>query len=156
MDFGAIARAIIGSNLYMVLGTADDEGRPWVSPVYFAPEADTSFYWVSSPEARHSRNLAVRSELSIVIFDSGAPISMGQAVYMSATAQEVADIDEIGHGVAVFSGRSLAHGGKPWVPDDVRAPATLRLYRATVSEQWILEPGAPSDRRVAVRASPTP
>jgi nitroimidazol reductase NimA-like FMN-containing flavoprotein (pyridoxamine 5'-phosphate oxidase superfamily) len=155
-DLAAIARAIIGSNLYMVLGTADDQGRPWVSPVYFAPAAYTNFYWVSSPEARHSRNLAVRPELSIVIFDSGAPISMGQAVYMSATAQELTDIDEIGHGIAVFSERTLAHGGKPWGIDDVRGSATLRLYRATASEQWILEPGAPTDRRVAVRTSPTP
>jgi hypothetical protein len=29
----AIARAIIDANLYMVLATADQAGRPWVSPV---------------------------------------------------------------------------------------------------------------------------
>jgi hypothetical protein len=33
-DLGAMARSIIDSNFYMTLGTADGDGRPWVSPVY--------------------------------------------------------------------------------------------------------------------------
>ena len=37
-DLGAIAKAIIDSNLYLTLGTADEAGRPWVSPVYYATE----------------------------------------------------------------------------------------------------------------------
>ena len=59
-DLGAIARTIIEANMYMVLGTADKTGRPWVSPVYYAFAGYNEFYWVSSPEARHSRNLATR------------------------------------------------------------------------------------------------
>jgi nitroimidazol reductase NimA-like FMN-containing flavoprotein (pyridoxamine 5'-phosphate oxidase superfamily) len=73
-DLAAFARAIIESNLYMTLGTADDAGRPWVSPVYYAPAGYGEFFWVSSPEAKHSLNLAGRPEVSIVIFDSGASI----------------------------------------------------------------------------------
>lgn len=30
-DLAAVAKAIIDANLYMVLGTADEAGRPWVS-----------------------------------------------------------------------------------------------------------------------------
>jgi Pyridoxamine 5'-phosphate oxidase len=148
-DFGVIARAIIGSGLYMVLGTSDRAGMPWVSPVYYAPEGWTSFYWVSSPEATHSRNITARPSVSIVIFDSGAPISTGQGVYMSAEAIEVADA-ELGPAVEVFSRRTQVHGGGPWAVGDVQAPAGLRLYRADASKQWILEPGAPTDRRVEV------
>jgi Pyridoxamine 5'-phosphate oxidase len=33
LDLGTIARSIIDSNFYMTLGTADENGRPWVSPV---------------------------------------------------------------------------------------------------------------------------
>jgi pyridoxamine 5'-phosphate oxidase-like protein len=145
----SIARAIIGSSLYMVLGTADDAGVPWVSPVYYAHEGYTTLYWVSSPEARHSRNLAVRAQLGIVIFDSGAPISAGQAVYMSAVAEPLTEVG-LGHGIDIFSRRSQAHGADAWTPEDVRDLAALRLYRATASEQWILEPGAPTDRRIPV------
>lgn len=145
----AIARAVIGSGLYMVLGTADETGTPWVSPVYYAHEGYTTFYWVSSPEAKHSRNLAVRARLGLVIFDSGAPIYAGQAVYMSAVAEQLTDAG-LDHGLDLFSRRGQAHGAGPWSLGDVREPATLRLYRATASEQWILEPGAPTDRRIPV------
>jgi nitroimidazol reductase NimA-like FMN-containing flavoprotein (pyridoxamine 5'-phosphate oxidase superfamily) len=53
----------------MTLGTADADGRPWVSPVFFAADGYRDLYWISSPAADHSRNLAVRPELSIVVFD---------------------------------------------------------------------------------------
>src|SRR5688500_9495102 len=68
-DLGSIARTIIDSNAYMTLATADGDGRPWASPVWYAAAGYAEFYWVSSPEARHSRNLAARPEVSIVIFE---------------------------------------------------------------------------------------
>jgi nitroimidazol reductase NimA-like FMN-containing flavoprotein (pyridoxamine 5'-phosphate oxidase superfamily) len=52
-DPTATARAIIDANLYMVLGTADEAGRPWVSPVYFAHSGYNEFFWVSRPETKH-------------------------------------------------------------------------------------------------------
>ena len=55
-----IARTIIDANLYMTLGTADEAGRPWVSPVYYAFAGYEEFFWVSSPEATHSRHLPGR------------------------------------------------------------------------------------------------
>ena len=109
-DHVATARTIIDANLYMVLATADQAGRPWASPVYYAPAAYREFLWVSRPEAKHSRNLSARSEVSIVIFDSSVPIGTGGGVYMSAVAQELA-ADEQAEGIAIFSRRSLAHGG---------------------------------------------
>ena len=55
-----IARSIIDANLYMTLATADEAGRPWVSPVCYAFAGYEEFFWVSSPEATHSRNLPGR------------------------------------------------------------------------------------------------
>jgi len=142
----AIARAIIDSNFYMTLGTADENGRPWVSPVYYAPEGYTEFYWVSSPEATHSRNLAVRPEVSIVVFDSRSPVGSGQGVYMSAVAEELAG-DDLDRGITIFSRRSEAHGAGEWNLEDVRPPARHRLYRATASEHYVL---GEQDRRTPV------
>ncbi len=146
-DPASVARAIIGAGLYMTLGTADEAGRPWVSPVYYAAAGQTEFFWISSPDARHSRNLEVRPELSIVIFDTGAPIGTGQGVYMAAVADRPADA-ALDRGIEVFSETSQRHGGRPWSRDDVLAPARHRLYRATVSEHFVL--GA-RDERVRVR-----
>ena len=80
------ARTIIDSNRYMALGTADSDGHPWVSPVWFASEDYAHFHWVSSPDARHSRKIAARPEVAIVIFDSTVPVGGAQAVYMSGLA----------------------------------------------------------------------
>jgi nitroimidazol reductase NimA-like FMN-containing flavoprotein (pyridoxamine 5'-phosphate oxidase superfamily) len=109
-DLGAMAKDIIDSNPYMTLGTADGSGRPWVSPVYYAHEGSERFYWVSSPEATHSRNIAARPEVAIVIFDSRAPVGRGQGVYMSALAEELSG-DDLDTGIVIFSRRSEAHGG---------------------------------------------
>jgi uncharacterized protein YhbP (UPF0306 family) len=142
-------RAIVDANLYMVLGTADAEGRPWASPVYFAPDGYRAFYWVSKPERTHSRNVELRPEISIVIFDSSVPISTGEGVYMTAVAQQLMG-DERESGIAVFSRRSILHGGDKWTLRDVEPPAELRLYRATAVEQFVL---SRDDNRIPVTLS---
>ena len=129
----------------MVLATADADGRPWASPVYFAFEDRTEFHWVSSPEVTHSRNLAARSELSIVVFDSHTPISTGQAVYMSAIAGQVAGT-QLERGIAIFSRRARAHGEQEWTVADVTEPAPLRLYCATVSAHFMLDKSGEESR----------
>lgn len=42
-NLGTLARTIIDSHMYMVLGTADESGQPWVSPVYMPPKAIRTF-----------------------------------------------------------------------------------------------------------------
>jgi nitroimidazol reductase NimA-like FMN-containing flavoprotein (pyridoxamine 5'-phosphate oxidase superfamily) len=137
---------IVGANLYMTLGTADEAGRPWASPVYFAVAGFREFFWVSSPEARHSRNIAARPQIAIVVFDSRTPINTGRAVYMSALAAELTGA-ELERGIGAFSARSLEHGAGEWTPADVLEPARLRLYRATATEHYVL---SPRDERIPV------
>jgi len=145
-DPTAAARAIVDANLYMVLGTADREGRPWAAPVYFAHAGYRDFFWVSSPDARHSRNIGSRSDVSVVIFDSSVPIGTGQGVYMSCSAQELTG-GEREPAVETFSRRGVGHGGRPWSLADVEPPAAHRLYRATALEQYVLDE---HDRRLGV------
>jgi uncharacterized protein YhbP (UPF0306 family) len=137
-DPAAHARALIDANLYMVLGTADREGLPWAVPVYYAPSEYREFFWVSKPESRHSLNIALRPEVSIVVFDSSVPIGTGQGVYMSAQAVQL-EGDEREHGTDVFSRRSLSHGGSAFALEDTQEPARLRLYRAIATEHYVLD-----------------
>jgi hypothetical protein len=144
-----LARQIIDDNLYMVLGTADAGGRPWASPVYFAHAGYFEFFWVSSPAAAHSRNIVARREVGIVIFDSQVPIGTGQGVYMTAEAEE-ADGPDLERGIAVFSQRSLAHGGKPFGLSDVQGDAGIRLYRAVAKGHSMLAKDGQPDHRIGV------
>jgi nitroimidazol reductase NimA-like FMN-containing flavoprotein (pyridoxamine 5'-phosphate oxidase superfamily) len=136
-ELSAIAKSVIDSNQFMTLATADDHGQPWPSPVWYAPSAYRTFFWVSSPDARHSRNLRGRPQVGIVIFDSHRTGGWN-AVYMSAEAEEVADA-EVDEGLRIFSKRSEELGFGPWPRDRVVAPARHRLYRAVAIQQFVLD-----------------
>src|SRR5512132_1227485 len=88
-ELADVARSVIDANSYMALGTADRAGNPWVSPVWFASEDYRNFHWVSSPDAKHSRNLAAHPQVAIAIFDSSVPVGGAQAVYMTGVAKQL-------------------------------------------------------------------
>ena len=145
-DQAARAREIIDSNQYLTLATADSDGRPWASPVWFAHDDYTHFLWVSKPDARHSRNLASRPEVAIVVFDSTVAIGTGGAADAEAAAEQL-DGPDADSALEAFSRRSLECGGRAWTPDDVGGDARLRLYPATASALFIL---VENDERIAV------
>jgi len=121
---------------YMTLATADADGVPWASPVWYATEDGRHFYWVSDPNARHSRNIAQRPEIAIVIFDSTVKPGDADAVYFDARAEPVGS-----DGLEIFNRCGAAQGLDPWTTEDVMTPAKHRLYRATVTEAFRLGAG---------------
>jgi nitroimidazol reductase NimA-like FMN-containing flavoprotein (pyridoxamine 5'-phosphate oxidase superfamily) len=149
-DFSEMARGVIEANRYMVLGTADADGVPWVTPVWYAQAEYRRFIWVSSPDRRHSRNVAARPEVSIVIFDSRVPVGDARAVYMSARAQELSGA-ELERDVAFYDAASRAQGlARRWTLEEVVTPAPYRLYAATASRHWVLDPDSSPDDRAEV------
>jgi hypothetical protein len=149
-DFSDMAKRVIESNRYMVLGTADEAGMPWVTPVWFAHADHRRFIWVSSPDRRHSRNVSARTEVSIVVFDSGVAVGSAEAVYMSARAEELSGA-ELERDVEIFDAAGQAQGlTRRWALEDVVAPALYRLYAATVSRHWVLDPDSRPDDRAEV------
>ena len=154
-ELSDLARTVIDANSYMALGTADESGHPWVSPVWFASEDYRQFHWVSSPEARHSQNLAARPEVAIAIFDSSAVPGTAEAVYMSGRAEELTG-DELERGIELFDRISRKSIAREWGLSDVQPPSLFRLYRATASEHFVLirgrdpERGSGVDRREPV------
>ena len=55
-----VLRELLHANRYMTLATADGDGRPWASPVWFATADGRELFWASRPDTRHSRNVAER------------------------------------------------------------------------------------------------
>jgi uncharacterized protein YhbP (UPF0306 family) len=148
------ARRIIGANKYLTLSTVDAAGRPWTSPVYFTPESDTRFLWVSSPDARHSRNIAARPAVAFAIFDSTVAFGSGEAAYFDAEAETVAPT-EVEQALAVFNARFDELDDITL--EEVLPPGPLRLYRASVAEASVLLRGgdprneAGVDTRIVIR-----
>jgi nitroimidazol reductase NimA-like FMN-containing flavoprotein (pyridoxamine 5'-phosphate oxidase superfamily) len=152
-ELEAMARRVIDSNRYMTIASLDEDGAPWATPVYFCPDGYGRLYWISSPETRHSRNIAKAPDVSIVVFDSSVEIGHAEAVYMRARAEEVAAPTEEDCARAF---RPRFQGVKNFGPDELRSPAGLRLYRAAVDQHWVLiranDPvwGRGKDTRLAV------
>jgi hypothetical protein len=138
-ELNAMARRVIDTNHYMTLATRDPDGRPRLSPVYYTPARYTDLYWLSSPQAQHSRSLSERPEVEIVIFDSTAQVGNGEAVYLAATARPVRDDQLAATCTEAF--RTSA-GGRRFEPDELRGAAPLRLYVASVTSCEVHVPGA--------------
>jgi uncharacterized protein YhbP (UPF0306 family) len=129
------AAAVIAANKYMTLATVDGDGLPWATPVYFTPDGHTDFYWVSSPAAKHSVNVAEHPAVSIVIFDSSVAIGQAQAVYLTADTALVPD-DELERCAAFYASRYPEL--KAFTPDELRGDGMFRLYRASATAHWLL------------------
>ena len=152
-DLAALARATLARNRFMVLGTVDPSGRPRVSPVWFSLVDHQDVYWLSSPEAHHSRNIEQRPEVSIVVFNSAADPHTGQAVYLEATGGRVPD-DEL----ASACGQAFrdVDDALSYSPETLRQePFVLFRARVTASEVHVrgrdFGDGTGADQRVPVR-----
>ena len=141
-----IVRSIIQKNVYMTLATADEHGTPWASPVWYATADSREFIWVSAPSAGHSRNLAVRPELAMVIFDSQQRPYTSEGLYISARAEQVPD-HELDRCLEIFCDGSRRQGLPTWSRKDVQPPARLRLYHAQAAKHYLL---SSTDERIPV------
>jgi uncharacterized pyridoxamine 5'-phosphate oxidase family protein len=149
-DFDAMARRVIDANLYMTIATIEPDGSPRLSPVYFTPARYEDFYWVSQPEAHHSRNVRERPGVEIVIFDSSVAVGHAEAVYISARAREIPEAELDAVVAEAFSERG---GARRFAPGELRGAADLRLYVARATGYDVLvrfnhpDHGSGSDRR---------
>jgi nitroimidazol reductase NimA-like FMN-containing flavoprotein (pyridoxamine 5'-phosphate oxidase superfamily) len=148
-DWRAMAPEVLAANKYLVLSTVDASGAPWASPVYFAYAGLDRIWWVSRPTTDHSRNLARRSDMAYVVYDSTVDIGKGVAVYGRGTAALVDEAD-VEAEIAIFSARSTTHGAGEWTVDRVREPMEIRLYRADIAHTWIKPADDGPDRRIDV------
>ena len=152
-ELAEMARRVIDGNRYLVLGTVEPEGRPRVSPVFFTPARYREFYWVSSPDAQHSRNVRERPDVQIVVFDSSSLPGTSEAVYLGATARELS-AGEL-QGVLHEAFDPETRGGRAFTVDELSGDGDLRLYVATATSYDVhVRGGHPThgtgiDRRVA-------
>ena len=129
---------VLATNRYLVLGTADRAGQPWVTPVFFASLDADRVCWVSSPESRHSRNIADRPAVAITAFDSTVAVGQAEAAYFDAEAAP-ATPDEMATALQALNARLPP--GKQLAAEDLQPHGPLLVYRATLRERYVLVRG---------------
>lgn len=148
-DNDAHARGILEATSYVVLATADDEGRPWATPVWFAADGLDRLYWLSWPGTRHSRLIERRPEIALTVFDSTVAPHTGTAFYATARARRCGE-DDLDEALRAFNRRSVAEGLDALTRDRVTGDTRLRLYVAELTEAWVLDQDAEVDQRAPV------
>ena len=129
---------LLAANLYLVLGTADEHGRPWATPVFFARLDADRVCWVSGPDSRHSRNIAQRAEVAITVFDSTVDVGRGEAAYFDATAgpAPASDID-----AALRALNDRLPQAKALSTSDLRPQGPMVVYVAELRHRYLLVRG---------------
>jgi general stress protein 26 len=157
-DLDQLARDLLDSIRYVVLGTIDEDGRTRTSPVYFTPHGYQDLYWVSHPDTQHSHNLLRDGRLSGVVFDSTRPPGESSAVYVTGVAREIPDGELADHLPKAFDPEG--RGGRRFAPEELTGDTDLQLWMLHV-EGWDVHIGAGHpvlgtgrDRRVAVDPRP--
>lgn len=124
------AKQIIAGNIYMTISTASLDGKPWISPVFFAYDENYSLFWVSNKDARHSQLIRSNSLVAIVIFDSKAPEGEGDGVYFEAKVEELEDEAEINHAMEVLNKRVTKDEFRVKKIGEVTGDGLWRIYKA--------------------------
>jgi len=132
------ARRVLAANAYLTLATADADGHPWATPVWFATRDLRDFVWVSRPGTKHSRNIAATPAVGIVVFDSAVPVGEASAVYVEAVAEEVGP-DDRPDGLAAFNKRAQEQGIDTWDERKVVGASQFRLFRARAMRVYVLD-----------------
>lgn len=114
----------------MVVASASKDGIPWVSPVFFAYDADYNLYWISYKLADHSELLRANPKASIVIFDSSAQEGDGDGVYFQCDVEELSDEAEISKAMNVLDSRVEKDEFRIKKIQDVTGDGVWRIYKA--------------------------
>lgn len=132
---------IVDATRYLVLGTVDDAGHPWTSPVYFSARGVGEFFWQSATDSVHSRNLERHPRVSLTVFDSTVAPYHGRAVYAVGQAGPLSgsDLDEALEAYPRAAERLHAASS----PEEMTEPSPYRLYRVVADEVWVLCPRPP-------------
>lgn len=132
------AEALLKNVIYMLVGSASSQGKPWTSPVYFTVDDNLNFYWASDKNAQHSINVRQNPDVFLVIYNSAAPEGkyVGEGLYIEASAVELSDKDEIQAARTITQSRKGVTIGETehqrFMGDAVR-----RVYKAVPTRAWV-------------------
>lgn len=79
-DEGDFVRALLERNRYLVLSTTDGSD-PWIAPLEYMMDDDLNFYFFSTDDSRHVRDLEKNEKVSVAVFDHEQPDYSADATF---------------------------------------------------------------------------
>lgn len=94
MDYTTILEQILTENKYLSLATSDKNALPWASPVaYQFDNHENAFYFISSPDSRHIKNISENPAVAFSIYNSSQIAGTAFGIQGSGTATRVDSVD---------------------------------------------------------------
>lgn len=137
-----IAQAIIDTNIYLTLGTTDGT-TSWVAPLFYCADNKNQLYVISQPSSRHIRDIASNRHISFAIFDSHAEEGKGNGIQATGIMKEC-------KGTQIANALRFYHTNFIPCTKDSFTKGPYRLYKITPKKIYILDPDAPTDKRIQV------
>lgn len=132
-----LARVLMDSHHTMSLATVGSEG-PWASSVSYVHEG-FSFYFLSAPTSRHTRNLAQDPRVAVTINDDYTPWNEIRGIQLEGHAEIVTDFSTRADVIAkLFSRFPFLHalGGHT---RDIAAESNYALIKVVPARVWVID-----------------
>ncbi len=145
------AKAIINENKYMVLATSDKESKPWASPVFFAHDERYNFYFLSSINSRHAKNILSNPNVGIAIFDSRQKMGQTEGLQIEAVAGQIGK-NSLDKAIEHYCMKAFPNSGsglspsERYDPEEYIEPHDLRFFKVSPEKIYIVD----IEKRVAV------
>ena len=138
------AKDIITSNMYLILGTTDGD-TPWVAPLFYAVSDKNVFYFISQMDSLHTNHLLNNSQVSFAIFDSHQKEGTGNGIQGLGKAYLLPE-DELNEAFKWYHTTFVE-----MKPESFKEPAPYRFFKLVPEHFYVLDPTAPTDKRVEVK-----
>ena len=147
-----IARNILNTNQYMTLGTVNEGGKAWVSPMVYAFDGSYNLYFISLMSSSHAKSIKKDPVLSAAIFDSHQLNGEGVGLQILGEAQVVPARD-FAKAFKCCVSRKFPYGGSGNAKDFKKFLKLYKyhFYKIKPVEVWMNDPRKKYDVRVRVR-----
>ena len=124
---------LIEKSNYLTLATTNGM-LPLATPVFFVSYLN-NFYWVSSIESNHSKNIEINPNVSVVIFDSNDILGEGFGLYMLGIVEILLNDEEITIVDEIM--RIKCESDERRVPKYYQYPNPRRIYKFIPKTKWV-------------------
>lgn len=136
-------KEIIASNIYLTLATAD--GDPWAATLFYAVSDTYTFYFISQMDSLHTQHILKNPNVAFSIFDSHQKEGIGNGVQGFGKAYRV-DENNLKEAFKWYHTTFI-----PMNAESFKGAAPYRFFKIVPERFYILDPEAPTDKRVEVK-----
>lgn len=135
MNIEAAIRQYLPEVIHLSLATCAGD-KPWVCEVHFAYDTDLNLYFRSTPDRRHSREIAANPNVAGNIITQHDFGQKPRGVYFEGTAKKLTGITTESPAYVAVSER---FGYGPEILDDAAGDSGHGFYQISVSDYYVFD-----------------